>query len=87
MRGFDSWPDPLDIALLRVVGQGEGQYDARRIDLNYSAHHPPKGSTILERLKGLERAGFVERLTAEGVGGRWGLTAAGAACLEHSTAE
>jgi hypothetical protein len=63
--------------LLAVVAEGDGDWDARRIDLTVSVRHGPGEGTVLQELQELQRLGLVTRDDSRsGAGGRWTLTAA-----------
>lgn len=66
-------------ALLAVVAEGGGDWDARRIDLAVDARHGPGEGTVLRELEELARLGLVIRDdTRSGIGGRWSVTASAA---------
>lgn len=62
--------------LLKVVAEGDGAWDARRIDITCSARYGDKASngTILAQLQELEKLGLVKADNSSGVGGRWATT-------------
>lgn len=63
------------IKILRVVVEGNGDWDARRIDLTVDYRYGPGGTTVLRELEELERLGLVSQDTSRsGVGGRWAAT-------------
>jgi hypothetical protein len=65
------------VKLLAVVAEGDGNWDARRIDLTVSARHGPGQGTVLQELQGLQQRGLVVRDDSRsGTGGRWAVTAA-----------
>jgi hypothetical protein len=64
------------IKLLAVVAEGDGNWDARRIDLTVDARYGPGEETVLAELEALQRLGLVLRDDSRsGVGGRWQVTA------------
>jgi len=64
------------IKLLAVVAEGDGDWDARRIDLTVDARYGPGEGTVLQELESLQRLGLVVRDDSRsGVGGRWKVTA------------
>jgi hypothetical protein len=63
--------------LLTVVDEGNGNWDARRIDLTVDARSGPGEGTFLQELEALQRRGLVVRDDSRsGVGGKWAVTAA-----------
>lgn len=65
------------VKLLRVVAEGGGDWDARRIDLTVDARYGPGEGTVLQELEALQRLGLVVRDDSRsGVGGRWKVTEA-----------
>ena len=65
------------ITLLAVVAEGEGAWDARRIDLAVDARHGPGEVTVLQELEALQWLGLVVQDDCRsGAGGRWKVTAA-----------
>ena len=64
------------IRLLAVVAEGNGDWDARWIDLTVDARYGPGEGTVLQELEALQRLGLVVRDDSRsGVGGRWKVTA------------
>ncbi|MDQ2812115.1 MAG: hypothetical protein M3Z75_09605 [Actinomycetota bacterium] len=64
------------ISLLAVVAEGDGNWDARRIDMTVDARYGPGQGTVLAELQALQRLGLVTRDDSRsGVGGRWQVTA------------
>jgi hypothetical protein len=64
------------IKLLAVVAEGDGDWDARRIDLTADARYGPGDGTVLQELEALQKLGLVVRDDSRsGVGGRWSVTA------------
>ena len=64
------------IKLLAVVAEGDGDWDARRIDLTADARYGPGDGTVLRELEALQKLGLVVRDDSRsGVGGRWRVTA------------
>ena len=67
-----------DLRLLGVVAEGQGEWDARRIDLTLSARHGAGELSVLEHLRALEENGLVAQdLSRGGLGGRWQVTPSG----------
>ena len=65
------------VKLLAVVAEGDGDWDARRIDLTVDARYGPAEGTVLQELEALQRLGLVVRDDSRsGVGGRWKVTTA-----------
>jgi hypothetical protein len=65
------------LKLLGVVAEGNGEWDARRIDLTSDARYGPGSTTVLRELEDLQDLGLVTRDDSRsGVGGRWKATAA-----------
>ena len=63
--------------LLAVVAEGDGDWDARWIDLTVNYRYGPGVGTVLRELEGLQQMGLVVRDDSRsGVGGRWNVTAA-----------
>jgi Fe2+ or Zn2+ uptake regulation protein len=63
------------VKLLSVVAQGDGDLDARQIDLRVSSRYGPGERTVLRELEALQRLGLVVRDDSRsGVGGRWKVT-------------
>jgi hypothetical protein len=66
-----------------VVAEGNGDWDARRIDLTVDARYGPGERTVLRELEALQRLGLVLRDDSRsGVGGRWQVTAAARPYIE-----
>jgi hypothetical protein len=66
------------IKLLAVVAEGDGNWDARWIDLTVNSRYGPGEGTVLQELEALQRLGLVVRDDSRsGVGGRWKVTVAG----------
>jgi hypothetical protein len=64
------------IKLLSVVAEGDGDWDARRIDLTVDVRYGPGEKNMLRELEALQRLGLVVRDDSRsGVGGRWKVTA------------
>jgi hypothetical protein len=64
------------IKLLRIVAEGGGNWDARRIDFTADARYGPGDGTVLQELEALQGLGLVVRDDSRsGVGGRWSVTA------------
>jgi hypothetical protein len=64
------------VKLLAVVAEGDGNWDARRIDLTVDARYGPGQGTVLAELQALQRLGLVTQDdTRSGIGGRWQVTA------------
>jgi hypothetical protein len=64
------------VKLLSVVAEGEGDWDARWIDLTVNSRYGPGEGTVLRELEALQRLGLVVRDDSRsGVGGRWKVTA------------
>jgi len=76
----DASGNPLSVRqarLLAVVAEGDGNWDARRIDLTADARYGPGERTVLQELQALQRLGLVTRDDSRsGAGGRWAVTAA-----------
>jgi hypothetical protein len=73
----ESLPSDRQRQLLRVVHEGDGDWDARYIDLTMGRRHRPVAITVLKELKILEDAGLiVSDVSGWGVGGRWAITPA-----------
>ena len=71
------------IKLLRVVTEGVGRWDARRIDITFSSRYGAGETTTLQQLEELERLGLLCRdINSGGVGGRWKLTSKGKSHIE-----
>ena len=65
------------VKLLAVVAEGDGDWDARWIDLTVNSRYGPGEGTVLRELEALQRLGLVDRDDSRsGVGGRWKVTAA-----------
>ena len=65
------------VKLLAVVAEGDGNWDARWIDLTVNSRYGPGEGTVLRELEALQRLGLVVRDNSRsGVGGRWKVTAA-----------
>jgi hypothetical protein len=65
------------VKLLAVVAEGEGNWDARRIDLTVSVRYGPGNGTVLKELEALQQLGLAVRDDSRsGVGGRWMVTSA-----------
>ncbi len=65
------------VELLKIVAEGGGDWDARRIDLTADARHGPGEGNVLQELEMLQRLGLVTRDDSRsGAGGRWTVTAA-----------
>lgn len=63
------------VKLLAVVAEGDGNWDARRIDLTVDARYGPGEGTVLQELEALQQLGLVVRDDSRsGVGGRWKVT-------------
>jgi hypothetical protein len=61
--------------ILRVVAEGAGDWDARRIDITVDSRYGPGNMSLLRELQELERLGFVAHdYSRSGVGGRWAIT-------------
>ena len=64
--------------LLRIVAEGEGRWDARRIDITFSSRFGADGASVLSQLEVLKDLGLVSQdVRNSGVGGRWAVTAEG----------
>jgi hypothetical protein len=64
------------VKLLAVVAEGDGDWDARWIDLTVNSRYGPGEGTVLRELEALQRLGLVDRDDSRsGVGGRWKVTA------------
>lgn len=64
--------------LLRIVSEGAGEWDARRIDLTMDYRYGPGEVTVLRELEQLRDMGLVRRIySSSGVGGRWEVSASG----------
>jgi hypothetical protein len=62
--------------LLAVVAEGDGDWDARWIDLTVNSRYGPGEGTVLRELEALQQLGLVVRDDSRsGVGGRWKVTA------------
>ena len=62
--------------LLAVVAEGDGDWDARWIDLTVNSRYGPGEGTVLRELEALQQLGLVVRDDSRsGVGGRWRVTA------------
>ena len=62
-------------ALLAIVAEGGGDWDARRIDITISVRSGPGEVTVLKELQALQQLGLVTRDdTRSGPGGRWAVT-------------
>ena len=69
--------------LLAIVAEGDGDWDARRIDLTADARSGPGAGTVLRELEELQQLGLVARDDSRsGAGGRWKVTAAAHPYLE-----
>jgi hypothetical protein len=63
------------VKLLAVVAEGDGNWDARWIDLTVNSRYGPGKGTVLRELEALQRLGLVVRDDSRsGVGGRWKVT-------------
>jgi hypothetical protein len=63
------------VKLLAVVAEGDGNWDARWIDLTVNSRYGPGEGTVLRELEALQRLGLVVRDDSRsGVGGRWKVT-------------
>lgn len=63
------------VKLLGVVAEGDGDWDARRIDMTVDARYGPGEKTVLRELEALQQLGLVVRDDSRsGVGGRWKVT-------------
>ena len=63
------------VKLLAVVAEGDGDWDARWIDLTVNSRYGPGEGTVLRELEALQRLGLVVRDDSRsGVGGRWTVT-------------
>jgi hypothetical protein len=63
------------VKLLAVVAEGDGDWDARWIDLTVNSRYGPGEGTVLRELEALQRLGLVVRDDSRsGVGGRWKVT-------------
>jgi len=63
------------VKLLAVVAEGDGNWDARWIDLTVNSRYGPGEGTVLRELEALQRLGLVVRDDSRsGVGGRWNVT-------------
>ena len=72
------------LKLLSVVAEGDGQWDARWIDITVDARYGPSSTTVLRELEELQVLGLVIRDDSRsGVGGRWRTTAAAASHLSR----
>jgi len=72
----DAFLSDRQIKLLKVVAEGDGDWDARRIDLTVDARYGPGEGTVLQELEALRQLGLVVRDDSRsGVGGRWMVTA------------
>jgi hypothetical protein len=68
-------PAEREIHLLALVAKGNGNSDARRIDLDMYRRFGGIGSTILNELVALREAGYVSQdVSRGGLGGRWAVT-------------
>ena len=64
------------VKLLAVVAEGDGDWDARWIDLTVNSRYGPGEGTVLRELEALQRLGLVDRDDSRsGVGGMWKVTA------------
>jgi hypothetical protein len=64
------------VKLLAVVAEGNGDWDARWIDVTVNSRYGPGEGTVLRELEALQRLGLVARDDSRsGVGGRWRVTA------------
>lgn len=72
----DAAPTERELRLLAVVGEGEGRWDARWIDVTTSIRHGPSDIGVHHELVALEAKGLVS-VRDGGTGGRWGLSPAG----------
>jgi len=64
------------VKLLAVVAEGDGDWDARWIDLTVNSRYGPGEGTVLRELEALQQLGLVTRDDSRsGVGGRWKVTA------------
>jgi hypothetical protein len=60
------------VKLLAVVAEGDGNWDARWIDLTVNSRYGAGEETVLQELEALQRLGLVARDDSRsGVGGRW----------------
>jgi len=63
------------VKLLAVVAEGDGDWDARWIDLTVNSRYGPGDATVLRELEALQQLGLVVRDDSRsGVGGRWKVT-------------
>lgn len=63
------------VKLLAVVAEGDGNWDARWIDLTVNSRYGPGEGTVLRELEALQQLGLVVRDDSRsGVGGRWKVT-------------
>ena len=70
-------------ALLGVVSEGNGRYDARQVDLVISSRLSPGDRTVFAELESLREAGWLARHDEPGaIGYTWSLTEEGQAALE-----
>ena len=64
------------VKLLAVVAEGDGDWDARWIDLTVDARFGSGEGTVRQELEAVQRLGLVVRDDSRwGVGGRWTVTA------------
>ncbi|MFL5914886.1 MAG: hypothetical protein ACJ752_04515 [Gaiellaceae bacterium] len=70
------------LRILSVVAEGQGLYDARRIDLIHSERGGTAEGTVLQELERLCERGLVERHADErSFGDRWAITPEGERAL------
>ena len=73
------------VEVLRIVALGNGEWDARRIDLAVDYRLGPGVSTVLAELEELGRLGFLVRDDSRGgMGGRWSVSSAGLIYIKDS---
>jgi hypothetical protein len=62
------------LKILRVVAEGAGDWNARRIDITVDSRYGPGSMSVLRELQELERLGFITHDNSRsGVGGRWAI--------------
>jgi hypothetical protein len=70
-------PTDRELHILDIVADGDGDSDARRIDITMSQRFEGIDSTMLKELHALREAGYVtQELGRGGPGGRWAVTPA-----------
>jgi len=70
-------PTEREIHILSIVAAGNGNSDARRIDIDMSLLFEGIDTTMLKELHTLREAGYVtQELGRGGPGGRWAVTPA-----------